>query len=160
MTRRQSCRYLVAVGVCGLFCCITSCDDAFNPDVGGRTLAACDPRDSDEATNVSYERDIIPLILRDRMLGGCSCHQSQASSHIGFDLSGFDLTNHDTMRRGGAGSGEDIIVPGDPCVSILYLKLGYSPPFGSRMPLSGPPFWSNEERGLLHDWIAEGAHDN
>jgi hypothetical protein len=137
-----------------------ACDEPFNPDVGGRTLTVCDPRDTDESTSVSYERDIFPLIVRERAMGGCSCHFSANSTHIGFDLSGLDLTAHDTMRVGGAGSGEDIVVPGDPCVSVLYLKLGFSPPFGSRMPLSGPPFWSDAERGLLHDWIAEGAHDN
>lgn len=158
MMRAQVCSLAAALAAWALTA--SSCDDAFNPDVGARSLTACDPRDTDETTDVSYERDVLPLVLRDRMMGGCSCHMGQAASHIGVDLSGLDLTNHDTMRRGGSGSLADIVVEGDPCVSVLYLKVGPSPPFGARMPLSGPPFWSAEERTLLHDWIAEGAHDN
>jgi hypothetical protein len=139
---------------------LVGCDEAFNPDVGGRSLVACDPRDTDETTRVSYERDIVPLFTRDRMLGGCSCHNGQATSHIGVDLSGFDLSTHESLRRGGAASGSDIVVPGDPCVSFLYLKLGSAPPYGARMPISGPPFLSEEELTLVHDWIAEGGNDN
>jgi hypothetical protein len=43
---------------------------------------------------------------------------------------------------------------------MLIQKLGAGPPFGSRMPLNGPPFWNSDELKLLHDWIAEGASDN
>jgi len=53
-----------------------------------------------------------------------------------------------------------IVVPGQPCASILYLKVDEAPPFGARMPLDGPPFWTEDEIQRLHDWIAEGAGDN
>jgi hypothetical protein len=61
---------------------------------------------------------------------------------------------------GGFHSGAQIVVAGDPCASIMYQKLSDAPPFGSRMPLNGPPFWTDDELQLLHDWIAEGASDN
>jgi hypothetical protein len=35
-----------------------------------------------------------------------------------------------------------------------------TPPFGSRMPYNGPPFYSPEDRAVLRDWIAEGARNN
>jgi len=35
-----------------------------------------------------------------------------------------------------------------------------APPFGSRMPSNGPPYFSPGERALIADWIAEGANDN
>lgn len=139
---------------------LVGCVDELDPDVGGRALSACDPRDSNPSVEVSFTRDVQPLILRERAKGGCSCHMAQASSHVGYDITRFDLTSLETLRRGGSHSTEDIVVEGDPCSSVLYLKTGYAPPFGSRMPLSGPPFWSDEERLLLHDWIAEGARDN
>jgi hypothetical protein len=137
-----------------------SCIEQFDPDVGARSLAVCVGEDTDPTTEVSYSLDILPLILRERAVGGCSCHISTNTSHVGFDLTHLDLSTHDSMRHGGNNSGEDIVVEGDPCISVIYTKTGYAPPFGSRMPLSGPPFWSDAERQLLHDWIAEGARDN
>jgi len=137
-----------------------SCIDLLEPDVGGKNIAACDPRDSDPGFDVSYANDILPLLLRDRSVAGCSCHIPTNPTHSGFDLTGLDLSTHDSMRRGGVNSRDGIVEPGDPCISVLYRKLGTAPPFGSRMPLSGPPFWSEEELALLHDWIAEGADDD
>jgi hypothetical protein len=64
------------------------------------------------------------------------------------------------MRRGGATSGSKIIVAGDPCSSVLAQKLSSAPPYGARMPLVGPPFWTDDEQQLLRDWIAEGAKPN
>ena len=34
-----------------------------------------------------------------------------------------------------------------------------APPYGARMPISGP-YFSSTEMALLRDWILEGAHDN
>jgi hypothetical protein len=39
-------------------------------------------------------------------------------------------------------------------------KLESTPPFGSRMPLDGPPYLEDAEVLLIRDWIAEGALDN
>lgn len=41
--------------------------------------------------------------------------------------------------------------------SVLVQKTSPAPPFGSRMPRSGPPFLPIEEQLLLRQWIAEGA---
>ena len=57
-------------------------------------------------------------------------------------------------------TGRKIVVPGDPCRSIILHKLSATPPFGARMPLDGPAYLSTEELLLVHDWIAEGAEDN
>ena len=85
---------------------------------------------------------------------------SAAGPGTGTQLSGLDLSSLSSLRAGGASSGSRIVVAGEPCSSIIYLKVEQAPPFGSRMPLGGPPFLTDEEENLLHDWIAEGANDN
>jgi hypothetical protein len=40
----------------------------------------------------------------------------------------------------------------------LLQKIAEGPPFGSRMPLDGPPYLDEERQAVLADWIAEGAH--
>lgn len=125
------------------------------PDVGPRLAGTCDDTDSRPADKpVSFASDIHPLIFR--QMGGCGCHLNG----IGTQLAGLNLSSLSTLRAGGLHSGERIIVAGEPCSSIMYQKLSDTPPFGSRMPLNGPPFWNADELQLLHDWIAEGANDN
>lgn len=125
------------------------------PDVGPRLAGTCDDTDSRPAGKpVSFAGDIQPLILRD--MGGCSCHLNG----IGTQIAGLNLSSVSTLKVGGFHSGPQIAIAGDPCSSIMYQKLSDTPPFGSRMPLNGPPFWTPEELQLLHDWIAEGTNDN
>jgi len=129
------------------------------PDVGPRLAGTCDSADSHPGTSVSFSHDIRPLIVRPT--GGCPCHlPSSGEAGIGTELSGLDLSSFASLRAGGFHSADRIVVAGDPCSSILYQKLSDAPPFGSRMPLNGPPFWSPDELQLLHDWIAEGANGN
>lgn len=135
----------------------TACLDPIAPEVGGRIVGRCDPEDGDPTTDVSFRVDVLPLFARSSREGGCSCHDGGRNG-VGFQLSGLDTTGYDALMRGGRSSGQDIVVPGDPCISVLYLKLTSAPPFGARMPLSGPPYLSDEELQLVHDWIAEGAH--
>lgn len=153
-------RLLVLVALVG-------CDISYEPEVGalqediavdaGMGSAATGPKlarcvDSDPSTNVSFSLQIRPLTSRSP--GGCtSCHGASATS-------GFNIGSYDSLRRGGLNSGTRIIVPGDPCASILPQKLGVAPPFGARMPYNGPPYFTADELGLVRDWIAEGAQNN
>ena len=131
---------------------------ALEPDVGARFPNECSEADGKAAT-VSFSRDIRPLI--NRQMGGCGCHlPSSTGAGTGTQISGLDLSSLNTLRAGGFNSGSRNIVAGQPCESVMYLKLEDAPPFGSRMPLNGPPFWNADELRLLHDWIAEGANDN
>ena len=150
-----------------LLIAITGCDISYEPDVGplqeeisvdaGMGSAAEGPKparcaDSDPTTNVSFSLQIRPLTARSP--GGClSCHGTNSTS-------GFNLGSYDSLRRGGDNSGTRIIVPGDPCASILPQKLGVAPPYGARMPYNGPPYFTAAELTLVRDWIAEGAQDN
>lgn len=129
------------------------------PDVGGPTSDRCSNVDSDAEREVSFARDIQPILFRDS--GGCvPCHDPERDNAIGFTLGGLDLSTHRGALAGGVRSGSSNVLPGRPCDSVLYKKVSPGPPFGGRMPLNGPPFLSDEEIGLVHDWIAEGAEDN
>jgi hypothetical protein len=150
---------------------VTGCDFNYEPDVGapfelgpaidGGTGTdgggvtnpfGCDNSDSDPTVAVSFAQDIRPL--QTRVPGGCS------PCHLGRITSGFDQSSYVSLRRGGTNSGTQVIVAGKPCDSILLKKIGRAPPFGSRMPFNGPPYFTAAERQLVHDWIAEGALNN
>jgi len=108
--------------------------------------------DSDPSVSVSFAAQIRPLTSRSP--GGClSCHGASATS-------GFSLGSYDSLRRGGQNSGVRIVVAGKPCESVIVQKLGLAPPFGSRMPYNGPPYFTAAELTLVRDWIAEGALNN
>lgn len=130
------------------------------PDVGDLRAGTCQSEDSDPTRSVSYKEDILPIFQRSGLLGGCTCHQPANRSTSGIDQSGLNLLNYATLRRGGNSSHSTIVIPGDPCASVIVQKVSSAPPFGARMPPGGPPFMTPEEIGLLRDWIAEGAHDN
>jgi hypothetical protein len=152
---------------------LAACDLDYSPDVGPlrapesipadamqSTVDAVDAvvmtagrcADSDPNTAVSYGASIRPLLTKSS--GGCVfCHGTMSTS-------GFNMSSYESLRRGGNVSGANIIVDGAPCESILFQKLGPAPPFGSRMPYNGPPYFTSAELGLVRDWIAEGAHNN
>ncbi|MGE0546221.1 MAG: hypothetical protein AB7O24_12255 [Kofleriaceae bacterium] len=133
---------LIATGACTL---------DYEPDVGPELLVVgCDNSDSDPNVGVSFAHEVRPLLTRSS--GGCSCHGGRQTS-------GFDLGSYESLRRGGLNSGTEIVVPGEPCSSILTEKLGGTPPFGSRMPLNGP-YFEQADVIKVRDWIAEGALDN
>jgi hypothetical protein len=132
---------------------------AIEPDVGPLLAGICKNDDTNPDRNVSFANDIRPLF--NRMMAGCGCHMPTAGGPgAGTVLSGLDLSSLTSLRAGGANSGSRIVVAGEPCSSILYLKVEQAPPFGSRMPLGGPPFLTDAEEDLLHDWISEGANNN
>lgn len=157
MTSRRAGQGGLLAAVVGLGAAIAGC--SLEPDVGPRLAGTCDDADTQPDTPVSFSRDIRPLISRST--GGCACHlPNQAGTGMGTQLSGLDLSSYQTLRAGGFNSGAMVAVAGEPCSSIIYLKLSAAPPFGSRMPLNGPPFFTADELRLVHDWIAEGASDN
>jgi len=128
------------------------------PDVGRLTVGTCKDAATTSQT-VSFASDIRPLISRG--MGGCGCHlPTGAGQGPATQLIGLDLGSYASLREGGVNSGTQVIVAGSPCSSILYQKVDDAPPFGSRMPLNGPPYLTDDELRLVHDWIAQGARDN
>jgi hypothetical protein len=132
---------------------LAGCLDAIGPEVGAPLAARCIDEDSNPGADVSFARDIRPL-LTPRCTG---CH---GPGGLGFEVARLDLTSYSALRAGGVTGGSGIVVPGQPCESVLVQKIGEGPPFGARMPLSGPPFLTDAQQALIHDWIAEGASEN
>jgi hypothetical protein len=141
-----------------VFCLLLATACFPEPELGEPLAGSCVAEDSDPATKVSFGQDVRPLFDRGMGQPGCGCHNSATGQ--GVTLSGFDMTSLAKIRVGGMTTGNEIIVPGDPCRSRLVQKLSSAPPWGARMPLNGPPFFTHEEVQLIADWIAEGAEDN
>ena len=97
------------------------------------------------------------LLFRTRSRASIGPHGRATTGGFGFAVARLDLTSYAALRAGGATAGGDIVLPGTPCSSILWQKLSEGPPFGARMPLNGPPFLTDDQISLIHDWIAEGA---
>ena len=111
--------------------------------------------DSDLAVEVSFSRDVQPLINR-ATPGGCMVHTQMVTMPTVM----FDPSTYASLRAGGLNSGRNIVVDCRPCDSILIDKLADPMPrFGTRMPMDGY-YWSDAEITVLRDWIAEGARDN
>lgn len=136
------------------------CAEELRPDVGAPVEELCLDEDSDPDAPVRFQRDIVDVLFERDVTGCHQCHRPDAPTPLGFEVGGLDLSNATTLRRGGVVSGSDIVIPGRPCDSILFQKVGPAAPFGGRMPINGPPFLNDDERLLIHDWIAEGALDN
>ena len=137
------------------------CLGPFEPDVGEGGGDTCVNADSDPAVDVSFTNDIVPALFEVGTDGHCFlCHSPDAMPAIGIDIGGLDLSTFNGLTSGGVMGGADNVIAGDPCASILYQKVLPGPPFGVQMPFDGPPFLSDEDTQLLHDWIFEGAQDN
>src|SRR5262245_30868340 len=136
---------LVAVSLCGCFSEIT-------PDVGPVVAGQCKNEDSDPEVDVSFNDEVLPMLQM-----RCGCHDPKGSGSA-IDATGFSIGNAQEVKRGGSKSSDKAVVPGDACSSILVQKVGAAPPYGARMPVSGPYFTSSE-MALLRDWIIEGADD-
>ncbi len=133
------------------------CLDALGPEVGPPLQPSCSANDSDPSTRVHFDADIRSAAFA----RACArCHTPAGATPIGMQVSGLDLTSATSLRSGGVQSGSDIVIPGDPCASVLVQKLGQAPPFGARMPLDGPPYLDARELQLISDWIVEGAVDD
>jgi hypothetical protein len=143
----------------GLACVAVAACAQLEPDVGPLLAGVCDNADTNPAATVSFSAQIRPILSRP--MAGCGCHMPTAAGAGPATLiTGLDLSSLASLRAGGMTSGIRIVVDMEPCSSVLYQKVDDAPPFGSRMPLGGPPFLSDDELRLLHDWIAEGANDN
>ena len=151
-----------------LWGCIPDLMD-IEPDVGDLLVKECENADHNPDVDVSFSRNIrgdlfitestLPEVPNNPPNTCLKCHDPSSGSLFGAEYSGFDVSSYKGVMQGGVNSGSDIVIPGKPCKSFLYLKLTPGVPVGSRMPLTGP-YFSEEDMALLADWITEGANDN
>ena len=134
--------------------------DGLDPMVGNPINERCANEDSDPRQDVSFSQQVLPILKGAAGPVGCSCHQPTDPNPIGLEQVGLNLSSYASLRAGGVNSRATIVVPAQPCSSVLWQKISAGPPFGSRMPFSGPPFLEPAQRQLIADWIAEGALDD
>lgn len=129
------------------------CLEDIGPNVGAPIAALC-ANDAAGSSTVSFARDIQPIFD-----SRCkSCHYPNGVAPIGLQVTGLNLSTYQTVISGAIMG--PVVIADEPCSSVLYLKVTPGPPFGSRMPLNGPPFLPDGDIQLIHDWIAEGALAN
>jgi hypothetical protein len=136
---------------------LAGCATLIEPDVGPLAHEPCANVDSDPGHDVSFSHDITPILTEYHC---AKCHTPTGETPIGFLVGGLDLSSYDTLRAGGVRSMANIVIPGMPCDSVLLQKVSPGPPFGSRMPLDGPPYLGDDDVRTISDWIVEGANDN
>ncbi|MEW6511696.1 MAG: c-type cytochrome domain-containing protein [Bacteroidota bacterium] len=93
----------------------------------------------------SFSKDIIPIF---QQYGCYQCHGG--------------TNNLDTHTVAGLLRGGDhgpAIVPGNADSSLIMRKTSPTPPFGDRMPQGGP-YLPDGVRGVIAEWISQGAKDN
>lgn len=134
--------------------------DPLDPMVGDPLAARCVNEDSDPDVVISFSADVQPILRGQTPNPGCGCHMPTDPDPIGIETTGLDLSTYEGLRAGGVNSLDGIVVPGQPCDSLLWMKVSAGPPFGSRMPFNGPPFLDDAALQIISDWIAEGARDN
>ncbi|HEU5060941.1 MAG TPA: hypothetical protein VFU21_30630 [Kofleriaceae bacterium] len=90
--------------------------------------------------------------------GGSVCHSAEEQRAAGLDLvtPGVAERVANVASASAECGGSMLVVPGDPGASLLYQKLGDSPPCGSRMPLAQEPL-SDEDTECVQSWIQEMA---
>jgi len=132
---------------------LTACLSELEPEVGPVIAGQCKNEDSDPEQEVSFKDEVLPMLQM-----RCGCHDPKASGSA-IDSTGFAIGSRRELVRGGNKSADKIVVAGDACSSILVQKCSEAPPFGSRMPIGGP-YFTSDDLAVLRDWIIEGAHDN
>jgi hypothetical protein len=138
----------------------SACLADLEPDVGAKLFNSCTGEDSDPDHDVAFERDIRLGIMSRADVHCVACHTPDGATPVGVTIGGLDISSYATIALGGRHSAGTLVVPDDPCSSILLQKLGPAPPFGDRMPKDGPPYLTNADAQVIIDWIAEGARDN
>lgn len=137
-----------------------ACLAEVEPEVGPVRAGVCRNEDSNPQRDVSFRMEVLPLFTRPFGQAGCGCHQPSSRRTSGIDSTGLDLSTYTSVMAGGTSSGDTVVIPGDPCGSLLVQKTSTAPPGGARMPSDGPPYLSPNELALIKDWIVEGAREN
>jgi len=134
MYTKRFIQVIVVTGFVLPFVLVFGCEDTTGP---GADIVFPD-------VNVSYSQHVQPLFNQTCTLSGCHNDASMASN--------LSLTSYQNLTQR-----PEIVVPGDPEQSILYLRIEGR--LGRQMPLNRPPLTTNQREGI-RTWIEEGAENN
>lgn len=104
-----------------------------------------------ETQDISFNDDVL-LIFQTSCI---SCHSSDAGE------GNLNLSSYAALTSGNNDHPDNLIIPGNPFNSLLYLSVTSEPPavIGDRMPKGGPYLQDTEIR-IIEEWIEQGAKDN
>jgi hypothetical protein len=105
----------------------------------------------------TFKADVMPIFRKYCL----PCHAGES-----FNPSTLALDDHDLLMKGGEHGAA--VVPGKPEESLLMKKIMENPPFGDRMPMrpkrrknpERPTQLTEEEIGILREWVAAGAKND
>ena len=127
--------------------------DAGEPDGGLDGGSELDAGFVDERTRYTWvQKNIFTQVC------AAYCHRG-ASAPKGLQLDATNAYQRTVGKPSTEVPGLELIKPGDPTNSYLYLKVIPADPrrVGERMPLNEPPYLSTEKLEALRAWIARGA---
>ena len=101
---------------------------SLEPDVGALRTGLCKPEDSDPDHDVSFKDDILPLLNR-RSARPAAAVTSRWRARRRLEATGLELSSYRTLMRGGQQSADTIVLPGDPCNSLVVQKVSNAPPY-------------------------------
>lgn len=109
----------------------------------------------DVPDTLSFQDTILPILVGNCAFSGC--HPSAGGLDLGVNNAYADMVDVLSL-----GYGPYLRVkPFSPDSSVLYQKIIGNTDFGTQMPIGpGAVPLSDEETGLIYDWIAQGALDN
>ncbi len=100
------------------------------------------------ASAAEVEEELLPM-----RCGTSLCHAAGESAAAGLDLVSPDMQARLAAATSSEACGSvPLLVPGDADNSLLFQKLGASPPCGSPMPLAQAPL-SADELACISNWI-------
>ncbi|MCU0452466.1 MAG: hypothetical protein MUE68_02320 [Bacteroidetes bacterium] len=94
---------------------------------------------------LAYAKDVAPIIKKYCL--PCHLAENENPSQLSMD-------SYEVLMKGGEHG--DIVIPGKPEKSNLYIKLLPDPPFGKQMARNRKRL-SEAELKLIYDWIQQGA---
>lgn len=121
---------------------VAACSDDASPTGGGGG-------NQKPPATLTFQDFVGPLFAAKCTNG--ACHGSTPGQ------SGFSVLSYNSALAGGSRSAGKGIVPNDTTASVVFQKIGTTPPFGARMPFSGPPYLPQSTIDSIATWILAGA---
>ena len=102
---------------------------------------------------LSFQDTILPILVAECAFSGC--HPGAASLDLTMAQAYSDLVNVQSLNY----APYLRVKPFSPDSSVLYQKVLGNTDFGTQMPIGpGATPLTDEEQGLIYDWIAQGAN--
>lgn len=100
---------------------------------------------------VSYAKDVSPILEK-------HCKGCHVAGEPGYVVSGFELTNYDTLMKGTQYG--PVVLPGDPLTSVLVMLIEGRADPSLKMPHGNAKPLEPREIALIRKWVEEGAKNN